>query len=226
MTGRAGLAVEWLGRVAYGPALTRQEDAVARRAAGEGTDRLLLLEHPPVVTLGRGARETSLLVAREALVDRGVEVHEIARGGDVTLHVPGQLVGYLVMDLRARGRPDLHAFLRSMEGALISALHEIGIAARRVEGRTGVFVERRDDEPPPAPDRKIASIGIGVRRWITYHGFALNVTNDLDSFDWIVPCGLHDVEMTSVARELGSGPLGLDARVRASVERAFREAFA
>lgn len=218
------LCIDWLGRVGYERALELQQRAVASRLAGRAPDRLLLLEHPPVVTLGRGAREESLLVPREALRAQGIGVHEISRGGDVTYHAPGQLVGYLVMDLRARGRADLHAYLRDLEGALISALAEVGVPGRRVEGRTGVFVDRGEGDD--GPDRKIASIGVGVRRWVTYHGFALNVTVDLAGFESIVPCGLHDVTMTSVARELGCGPLGLDARVRRCVTRAFAAAFA
>jgi lipoyl(octanoyl) transferase len=225
MSTSAPLSVAWLGRVAYGPALLLQEEAVRRRRGGESVDQLLLLEHPPVVTLGRGAREENLRIGREALQARGVEVHEIARGGDVTYHAPGQLVGYLVVDLRRRGgRPDLHGFLRDVEAALISALGGLGIGGRRVEGRTGVFVDTA--EVASGPDRKIASIGVGVRQWVTYHGFALNVTTDLSGFDLIVPCGLHDVEMTSVERELGCGPLGLDTRVRKAVEKSFAETFA
>ncbi len=211
----------WLGRVPYGESLQRQQAAVDARLAGRGGDVLMLLEHPSVVTLGRSSEAANLLESPESLAARGIEVHSIARGGDVTLHAPGQLVGYLVMDLRARGEPDLHLFVRRMEDALIDALAELGLRGRRVEGRTGVFMGDRPSAGAPGPDRKIASIGVGVRRWVTYHGFALNVTIDLREFDAIVPCGLADVEMTSIARELGAGPLGLDARVREAVEGAF-----
>lgn len=223
------LAVEWLGRVAYDDALRRQTDAVAERVAGRGGDVLMLLEHPSVITLGRSARDAHVLASPDALAARGVAVHRVARGGDVTLHAPGQLVGYLVMDLRGGGEPDLHDFVRRMEGALIAALAEFGLAARRIEGRTGVFMHGPAASARPvghgAPDRKIASIGVGVRRWVSYHGFALNVSIDLAEFDAIVPCGLADVEMTSVARELGAGPLGLDVRVRDAVARAFVRAY-
>jgi len=217
------LSIEWLGRIPYAEVLALQERAVAARRRGETGDRLLLLEHPPVVTLGRSTREENLLESREALLERGVEVHEIARGGDVTYHAPGQLVGYLVMDLKARGEPDLHGFVRRMEGALIDALAAFGVAGKRIEGKTGVFVEGVDASSEP--ERKLASIGVGVKRWVTYHGFALNVSTDLRGFEAIVPCGLEGVEMTSVARELGVGPLGLDARVRKEVGEAFLRAW-
>lgn len=220
---RAGISIEWLGRVPYAEALDLQARALEARGRDECPDRLLLLEHPPVITLGRSSREENLLESREALAARGIEVHEIARGGDVTYHGPGQLVGYLVMDLKARGEADLHLFVRRMEGALIDALATQGIAGKRIEGKTGVFVERAEGES--GPERKLASIGVGVKRWITYHGFALNVSTDLRDFAPIVPCGLEGVEMTSVARELGVGPLGLDARMRAQVGEAFQRAW-
>ena len=153
--------VEWLGRVGYADALERQTAAVAERVAGRGRDRLLLLEHPSVITLGRSSREENLLLAPDQLAERGIELHRIARGGDVTLHAPGQLVGYLIMDLRARREPDLHLFLRRMEAALITALGELGLAGRRIEGRTGVFMAQAADESP-GPDRKISSKWISI----------------------------------------------------------------
>lgn len=217
------LEIAWLGRISYAEALDRQMAAVEARISGRSGDVLLLLEHPTVVTLGRSSDEANLRARPEELTARGVEIHRIARGGDVTLHAPGQLVGYLIVDLRERGAPDLHDFVRRMEGSLISALAEIGLSTRRVEGRAGVFMTR---DQVPGVDRKIASIGVGVRRWVTYHGFALNVTVDLREFDVIVPCGLADVEMTSVARELGSGPLGLDARLRRVVADEFARSHA
>jgi lipoate-protein ligase B len=224
MSARANqLSVEWLGRIPYAEALELQASAVESRRRSEGGDRLLLLEHPPVITLGRSTREQNLLESREALAARGIEVHEIARGGDVTYHGPGQLVGYLVMDLKARGEADLHRFVRRMESALIDALAAQGIRGKRIEGKTGVFVDGVD--AALGPERKLASIGVGVKRWITYHGFALNVSTDLRDFAPIVPCGLDGVEMTSVARELGVGPLGLDAKVRKEVGEAFLRAW-
>ncbi len=190
------LETSWLGSVPYGAALERQLAAVEARRAG-GPDRLLLLEHPPVVTLGRSAKPENLLTPRDALLARGVEVHEIARGGDVTWHGPGQLVGYVVADLAARGAQDVSLWLRGIEASLVEALAELGVPSGRVAGMTGVFVDA------PGPKRKIASIGVGMKGWITYHGFALNVTPDLAGFGDIVPCGLSGVAMTSVARELG-----------------------
>ncbi len=216
------LDVEWCGRVPYARALALQEETRLARTRGEIGDRLLLLEHPAVVTLGRSHHESNLLLDREAYAERGIELFEAARGGDVTYHAPGQLVGYLVVDLDARGERDLHLHVRRIEGALMSALAGLGVETKRVEGRSGVFVDGVDGPP----DRKLASIGVGVKRWVTWHGFALNVTTDLEGFDVIVPCGLGDVEMTSVARETGRPALGLDAAVREAVADAFRATFA
>ena len=228
------LKVEWLGLVEYGEGLERQARALAevqaRQAEGAGAhDRLLLLEHPPVVTLGRSSHEEHLLVSRETLAVRGIGLHEVARGGDVTFHAPGQLVGYPIVDLTARGR-DVHRFLRDCEGALIDALAELGLPARRVEGKTGVFMEPESDAGPGAPERKIASIGVGVKRWVTCHGFALNVDLDLEGFDVIVPCGLEGVEMTSIEAERqragDANGSALAERARAVVAAAFERRFA
>ena len=196
------MRVEWLGTVPYAEALEIQLRAVEQRRRG-GPDRLLLLEHPAVITLGRSARPEHLRRSREALAARGVELFEGARGGDVTWHGPGQLVGYGIADLAARGRPDAARWLRTLEGALIEALAELGVGARRVPGRTGVFLEKPD---PRGAARKIASIGVGLRGWISWHGFALNVTTAPDAFADIVPSGLHDVAMTSLAEALGAEP--------------------
>jgi lipoate-protein ligase B len=215
------LAIEWLGLVPYGEATALQEEAVAARRAGRTPDRLLLLEHPPVVTFGRSGRPEHLRTPAAALRARGVEVHHVARGGDVTWHGPGQLVGYLVVDLRARGEPDVHRFLRRLEAALVEALGRLGVPAGAVPGMTGVFVR------PSSPPRKIASIGVGVRGWVTWHGFALNVACDLAGFADIVPCGLHGVEMTSLLRELGDGAApDLAGAARAAVADAFARQFA
>jgi lipoyl(octanoyl) transferase len=189
----AHLLVHDLGRRDYGEVLALQRDLCRRRLAGEiAEDLLLLVEHEPVVTLGRGARAQSLPLAPAELVHRGVEVFEVERGGDVTFHGPGQLVGYPIIDLR-RHRQDLHWYLRRLEESLMNALDWLGISTHRHPGLTGVWTQ----------GRKIASIGIHVKQWVTFHGFALNVTTNLDFFDLIVPCGIRDVVMTSVAQELG-----------------------
>ena len=222
------LAVAELGLVPYGEALARQRALAEDRIAGRlARDTLLLLEHPPVVTLGRGTRESSLPLAPELLRRRGVDVFEIERGGDVTYHGPGQLVGYPIFDLAGDGlRRDLHWFLRQLEAALISSLAALGIAGGRRDGYTGVWTA--------GGTRKIASIGIHVRQWVTWHGFALNVTTDLSAFDLIVPCGIPDVVMTSVAKELeaqGHGGTGSAddgrpmRRVRDAVVAAFVQTF-
>ena len=215
---KAALCVEWLGTVPYGAALERQREAVEARRRG-GPDRLLLLEHPSVITLGRSAKPENLRASRVDLARRGVSVVEVARGGDVTWHGPGQLVGYAIADLEARGACDVHAWLRRIEGALIEALGALGAGGRRIPGRTGVFLEKPDDA---GRAQKIASIGVGLRGWITWHGFALNVTTSSDAFADIVPCGLHDVRMASLAEALGAAPgAGLFARARDAVAAAF-----
>ncbi len=208
------LAVEWLGVVPYVEALALQERRIEARRRGEVPDALLLLEHPPVITLGRRAREQNVLAAPEQLAARGVEVHRVSRGGDVTYHAPGQLVGYLIADLAARGEADAGAWLRRIEALLVAALADLGVEGYTRPGQTGVFVAPE----APGPARKIASVGVGLRGWISWHGFALNVTLDPAEFGLIVPCGLRDVVMTSVARELGAGtPPDLDTRARLAV---------
>jgi len=179
------------GRVPYDRALDWQRTLAAARIDGRlEADVLLLLEHPPVVTLGRTAREAHVLRSDD------LEVVEVERGGDVTFHGPGQLVGYPIFDLRSPPyRQDLHWYLRTLEDALIVALAELGIPAERNAGYTGVWTR----------GRKIASIGVHVKQWVTWHGFALNVTTDLAQFERIVPCGIPGVEMTSVERETGKG---------------------
>jgi lipoate-protein ligase B len=192
MTSRP-LAVLELGRVPYAEGLTLQRALRERRIAGQlDRDILLLLEHEPTVTLGRGTREASLPCPPDELRRLGLTVAEVERGGDVTWHGPGQLVGYPILDLGGHRR-DLHWYLRQVEEALLQALAALGIPAERRPGYTGVWTK----------GKKIASIGVHVRQWVTAHGFAINVTNDLGDFDLIVPCGISGVEMTSVARELG-----------------------
>jgi lipoate-protein ligase B len=211
------LRVEDLGLRAYGETLEIQRELRRRRIEGElAEDVLLLVEHPPVVTLGRGTRASSLPLAPSQLERRGIEVFEVERGGDVTLHAPGQLVGYPILDLRQH-REDLHWYLRSLEDTLIQALGGLGIEGERNPGRTGVWTA----------GRKIASIGIHVKQWVTLHGFALNVTPHLDLFDLIVPCGIPQVVMTSVATELlREGDPTLMPTVRDRVVSAFSDVFA
>ena len=188
-----------LGLVSYGEALAMQRSAAQARIAGVlEEDLLILVEHPPVVTLGRSSKDAHLLASPELLRQRGVELYEVERGGDVTFHGPGQLVGYPIVDLK-RHRRDLHWYLRQVELLLIDALDTYGIRASRNVGYTGVWVE----------DRKIASIGVHARDWVTWHGFALNVTTDLRYFDLIVPCGIQSVRMTSLSEELGAASVTL-----------------
>ncbi len=187
------LIVHDLGRRAYAEVLELQRSLCRQRIGGEILeDLLLLVEHEPVITLGRGTRAASLPLRRAELEQRGVEVFEVERGGDVTFHGPGQLVGYPIIDLRQH-REDLHWYLRRLEAGLIAGLGKLGIEAGTNPGLTGVWTE----------GRKLASIGIHVKQWVTFHGFALNVNTDLSYFDLIVPCGIRDVIMTSVSRELG-----------------------
>ena len=189
------LAVIDLGTRPYAEVLDLQRTLCRQRMAGERQDDLLLLvEHEPVVTLGRGTKPSSLPIAPAALAQRGVPVVEVERGGDVTYHGPGQLVGYPVLHL-GEHREDLHWYLRQLEAVIITALAELGVPAGRNPGLTGVWTH----------GRKIASIGIHVKQWVTFHGFALNVSTDLRAFDMIVPCGIDGVVMTSVAAELHRG---------------------
>jgi lipoate-protein ligase B len=210
------LGVCHLGPTPYREGLALQEALVRRcaraRAGGAGaepgaggiTDWLLFPDHPPVLTVGRGGSEASLRVSRDGLAARGVELFEVSRGGNMTWHGPGQLVGYPIVDLSRVGR-DLHAFLRLLEEVLIEALAGWGLAAGRVPGRTGVW----------AGEEKVASLGIAVRGWVSYHGFALNVAPDLGFFDLIHPCGLRGVRMTSLRERLGPRAPGLaEARDR------------
>jgi lipoyl(octanoyl) transferase len=177
----------------YTEALELQRHIARDRISGAmPQDVLLLVEHPPVVTLGRASKEKHLIASPTFLAEKGVEVFEVERGGDVTFHGPGQLVGYPIIDLK-RHRLDLHWYLRKIEEALINALGDLGIRAERNPSYTGVWTR----------GKKIASIGVHARDWVTWHGFALNVTTDLSYFDLIVPCGIAGVTMTSIAKELG-----------------------
>ena len=188
----AELAVVGLGRMEYGKALDLQRHLSDQRITGQiERDLLLLVEHPPVVTLGRSFQVDSLPTSRSALEARGIDLFEIERGGDITFHGPGQLVGYPIFDLKQHSE-DVHWFLRQLEESIIQTLATFGIKGGRREKYTGVWID----------DRKIASIGIHVKQWVTWHGFALNVTTDLSYFDLIVPCGIPGVIMTSIHKEL------------------------
>ena len=205
---RPATDVRRLGRIGYDEAWALQRELVAARQAGAAPDTLVLLEHPPVITLGRAGEAARLLGSRAELARRGVGFVETDRGGDITFHGPGQIVGYAIVDLAMRGR-DLHRYLRDLESVLILALAEFGIRAGRVEGLTGVWVG----------DAKVAAIGIRVSRWVTHHGFALNVDTDLSYFDLIVPCGIADKRVTSMEALLGR------AVDRSGVEVALGRAF-
>ncbi len=188
------LDVRRLGRIAYGDALALQRSLVEDRRAGRIPDTLLLVEHPHVLTLGvRGdGGRSHILASPDTLAARGVDVYETGRGGDITYHGTGQIVGYPILDLKP-DRCDVHRYLRDLEEVLIRTAADYGIQAQRVEGLTGVWVGRE----------KLAAIGVRIARWITSHGFAFNVTTDLEYFNLIVPCGITDRGVTSLARLLG-----------------------
>jgi lipoyl(octanoyl) transferase len=216
-SGAPPLYVLELGLVDFTRALALQRRAALMRISGAlPADLLILCEHPPVVTLGRSAKSAGhLLVTADALAARGAELHEIERGGDVTFHGPGQLVGYTIVDLKQHKR-DLHWFLRQTEEAIIRAVAPFGVIGERNAGFTGVWVH----------GRKLASIGVHARDWVTWHGFALNVTTDLSWFDTIVPCGIDGVTMTSVDREMGAARHPDLARaVRVATAQAFASVF-
>ena len=190
----------------------------AARARIEGTlanDLLILCEHPPVITLGRSFKPGNLTASAALLEARGVVLHEAERGGDVTFHGPGQLVGYPIVDLQVH-KPDLHWYLRILEEMLLRVLDTQGIEGSRQKGQTGVWVG----------GRKIASIGVHARQWVTWHGFALNVTTDLSYFDLMVPCGIPDVRMTSIAAELAGQGEPVASALNAQVEQATINAMA
>ncbi len=216
------LKIVRLGVMAYAEALELQRAAARARISGAIPQELLLfVEHPPVVTMGRTAKREHLTTSAELLAARGVELFEVERGGDVTYHGPGQLVGYPIVDLK-RHKRDLHWYLRQVEEALIVAIGERGIVGERSAGYTGVWTRGLAGGPSHAP-RKITSIGVHARDWVTWHGFALNVTTELSYFDLIVPCGISGVDMTSMARELGDAVTMRDAEDAAA--RAFGTVF-
>jgi lipoyl(octanoyl) transferase len=198
--------LEQLGLVDYASAFELQREKVAQRKAGAIPDTLLLLEHPHVYTLGRNARQENMLVSAEWLASRGAQVFQTDRGGDVTYHGPGQLVGYPILDL-TQHRRDISWYMRSLEEVFIRTARDFGIEAGRSEGAAGVWVG----------NNKLAAMGVHLSRWVTSHGFALNVNTDLRYFEWIVPCGLRDKGVTSLAKLLGH-PVEMDDVVERVVE--------
>ena len=215
---KSSLSVQRLGRVEYADALEQQAKLVEDRRAGRIGDTLLLLEHPPVITLGVKTRRgpTHIVASPELLASQGVSVYETGRGGDVTYHGPGQLVAYPIFDLRP-DRCDVHRYVRDLEEVLIRTAATFGIDARRVPGLTGVWTGAAGRE------EKLAAIGVRISRWITSHGFALNVATNLSHFDLIVPCGIVDRGVTSIERVLGRGvPMPeVEDRVITSFESVF-----
>ena len=201
-----GDTVDW-GRTAYREAWDRQLELVARRRAGDCPDTLVLTEHEPVFTIGaRPGAEQHLVWTGQMLQQQGIEVVKTNRGGDITYHGPGQVVGYPVISLQEKR--DLHGYLRDLEEVLIRTVAHFGIAATRREGKTGIWIG----------ERKIAAIGVAVKTWITYHGFALNVNPDLSHFAGIVPCGITDGTVTSLEQECPSPPLMGQVKARLKTE--------
>ncbi len=201
------------GLIEYRAAWERQRQYVHQIQAGQRSSVLVLCEHPPVITVGRAGSLSNVRCTMEELAARGIDLVETDRGGDVTVHNPGQLVGYPIFNL-AEFRMDLHWFVRQIERCIIAAIGRWGIIGEQVPGLTGVWIEQY---------RKICAIGIRCSRWVTMHGFALNVANDLQQFDCIVPCGISDRDVTSMERELGT-PVALDD-VATVVEQVFTQEF-
>ncbi len=229
MSGMDELWCVRMGQVAYEPARELQKRLEAARQADEVPDLLLLLEHPPTYTRGRRSEAAELPMGADWYQMQGIEVRDTDRGGRVTYHGPGQLVGYPIMDLRPLGG-DVHEFIRRMERAMIESLGAYGISAGTIDGLTGVWAPitrlggdratpgREAEEVARGDVRKIGSIGVHVNRGVTTHGFAINVNNDLQPFDWIVPCGIDGCRMTSVCRERGA-ELPLDELAYVVAER-------
>jgi lipoyl(octanoyl) transferase len=216
-----------LGRIPYAEGLAIQERVVAARKAGAIGDTLLLMEHPPVLTLGRNAHRKNVLASDELLAAKGVELHEIKRGGDVTYHGPGQLVGYPIVDLRGDlpGKRGPHLgpvdFVRLLEDVLIRVCGDFRVPATRVKGRTGVWTLASGS----LPEKKLAAIGVHVSAGVTSHGFALNVTTDLRDYDWIVPCGITDRGVTSLELESPLEPVPAIEDAINSASRHFGKVF-
>ncbi|NIP39577.1 MAG: lipoyl(octanoyl) transferase LipB [Candidatus Dadabacteria bacterium] len=202
-----------LGLTEYKKALKIQFDLLEKRRNDFISDTLILVEHPPTITIGRGGNLNNLLVSEEHLKNNGIHFEQISRGGDITFHGPGQIVGYPIVDLNRLGK-DIHRYLRSLEYLIVDVLKNYDIKSSAFKCITGVW----------AGGKKIASIGIGVKRWITYHGFALNIYNDLDYFDMIIPCGLNKVRMTNIVNESGLDNITMD-NVNNNVIESFAKIF-
>jgi lipoyl(octanoyl) transferase len=215
-----------LGRIPYAEGLALQQQVIAARKQNLIGDTLLLLEHPPVLTLGRNASRSNVLASDEFLAQRGIELHEINRGGDVTYHGPGQLVGYPIIDLRGDlpGKKGPHLgpvdYVRLLEEVLIRTCGDFGVMAQRIAGRTGVWTIAGGS----IQEKKVAAIGVHVSQGVTSHGFALNVTTDLRDFEWIVPCGITDRQVTSLELEAADHPPTMEAAVN-SAARNFGRVF-
>lgn len=207
------IAIEQWGIIPFDEAWERQRELALRVEKGLSPSTLVLCQHPSVITIGRTGSQTNVVAARELLQGLGINVVEIDRGGDATLHNPGQLVGYPIFNL-TDFKQDLHWFLREIEQCIIDAIAEYGIVGDRVDGLTGVWIDEQ---------RKVCAIGIHCRRWVTYHGFALNVCNDLNEFSYIIPCGITDKTVTSVQVECKT-PVSVD-EISAVVAERFLQSF-
>ncbi len=201
-----------LGNMKYKKAYELQLELIKKRAAGEIPDTLILVEHPPVFTIGSSGTDEHISVSRDFLESSGIEVYETNRGGDITYHGPGQIVAYPILNLKEH-KQDLHWLLRQYEEVTIRLVEEYGIKAKRIEGLTGVWVG----------DEKITAIGVGVRRWVSYHGFAFNVNPNLEHFSYIIPCGIRDKGVTSLS-ELQGKEMDMD-QMRKKVIKYFAEVF-
>ncbi len=210
---KSELEVIRLGRISYGDAMKLMQERFEARLRGDVADAIFLLEHEPVLTLGRSADESNILIDRKRLAEQGVEVYHSGRGGDVTYHGPGQLVGYPVIEL-PKDRRDVRKYVHDIEELMIRVVAEYGIHGGRIDGKIGTWIDE---------SRKIGAIGVRLSKWVTSHGFALNVSTDMQGFELIIPCGLKDLGVTSIERESGQAPSMKEVTDHA--ERVFREIF-